>query len=81
MARGILCLLAVGFALFLWQYNQVDKTDLVGTEGRTFEKAQVVSILRDNLQEDGNRYGDQQVELYIKTGELAGQTVEATSPN
>lgn len=81
LARGILCLLAVGFALFLWQYNQVDKTDLVGTEGRTFEKAQVVSILRDNLQEDGNRYGDQQVELYIKTGELAGQTVEATSPN
>ena len=74
-------MLAIGFALFLWQYNQVDKAELVGTEGRSFEKAQVVSVLQDNLQEDGNRYGDQRVELYIKTGELAGQTVEATSPN
>lgn len=81
MARGILCLLAIGFALFLWQYNQVDKAELVGTEGRAFEQARVVSVLQDNLQEDGNRYGDQKVELYIKTGELAGQTVEATSPN
>lgn len=81
MARGILCLLAIGFALFLWQYNQVDKAELVGTEGRAFEQARVVSILQDNLQEDGNRYGDQKVELYIKTGKLAGQTVEATSPN
>ena len=81
LARGILCLLAIGFALFLWQYNQVDKAQIVGTEGRSFEKATVVSILQDNLQEDGNRYGDQAVELYIKTGELAGQTVEANSPN
>lgn len=81
LAWGIMCLLALAFALFLWQYNQVEKTDLVGTEGRTFEKATVVSVLRDNLQEDGNRYGDQTVELYMKTGELAGETVEATSPN
>ena len=63
LAWGIMCLLALAFALFLWQYNQVEKTDLVGTEGRTFEKATVVSVLRDNLQEDANRYGDQTVEL------------------
>ncbi len=81
LAKGILCLLAIGFALFLWQYNQIDKVQLVNTEGRSFEKATVVSVLQDNLQEDGNRYGDQKVELRINTGELAGQTVEATSPN
>lgn len=81
LAKGILCLLAIGFAIFLWQFNQVDKAQIVSTEGRSFEKATVTSILQDNLQEDGNRYGDQKVELYIKTGELAGQTVEANSPN
>ena len=81
LAKGVLCLLAIGFAIFLWQFNQVDKAQIVSTEGRSFEKATVMSILQDNLQEDGNRYGDQKVELYIKTGELAGQTVEANSPN
>ncbi|HIY27644.1 MAG TPA: YibE/F family protein [Firmicutes bacterium] len=81
LAWGLMCLVAVAFAVFLWQFNQIEKTPLVSTEGRTFEKATVVSVLRDNLQEDGNRYGDQQVELQINTGELAGQVVEATSPN
>lgn len=61
--------------------NSFDKAELVSTSGRTFEMAQVTEIIEDNLQEDGNRYGNQRVMLYIKSGALKGQTVEATSPN
>lgn len=67
--------------LLMWLLNSFDKVELVSTYGRTFEKARVTEIIKDNLEEDGNRYGNQTVMLYIKTGEYAGQTLEATSPN
>ena len=38
-------------------------------------------ITKDNLQEDGNRYGNQEVILKMNSGELKGKEVEATSPN
>lgn len=61
--------------------NSFDKAELVSTSGRTFERAQVTEIIEDNIQDDGNRYGNQRVMLYIESGTLKGQTVEATSPN
>jgi len=69
------------FALFLLRFNQVDITSLVSTEGRTFERARVVSVLRDNVQEDGSRVGQQNVLLEMKSGSMKGQIVEATSNN
>lgn len=71
--------MAVLFFLFLYFFNQVDKTELVNTNDRTFETAKVVKIVTDNLQEDGNRYGNQELKLQILTGSLKGQTVDATS--
>ncbi len=61
--------------------NNIDKTELVATDGQTFDKATVVEITHDNLQEDGNRYGNQEVILKLKSGPLKGQKVEAISPN
>lgn len=69
------------FALFLLRFNQVDITSLVSTEGRTFERARVVSVLRDNVQEDGSRVGQQNVLIEMKSGSMKGQIVEATSNN
>ena len=40
--------------------NNIDKTELIATEGQTYEKATVTEIIHDNLQEDGNRYGNQE---------------------
>lgn len=62
-------------------YNQVDKPQMVNTGGRTFEKAQVVEIMQDNVQEDGSRAGDQIVMLRIESGAAAGETVQANCPN
>lgn len=45
----VIVVLMVAGGLFLWQYNQVDKPQLVNSDGRVFEKARVVDIVRDNL--------------------------------
>ena len=48
--------------------NNIDKAELISTEGQTFDKATVVEITHDNLQEDGNRYGNQEIILEMKSG-------------
>lgn len=80
--RGIIiAIILVAGILFLQSYNQIEKPGLVSTEGRSFEKAVVVEVLKDNLQEDGSRVGDQVVLLKMETGPQTGQIVEANSPN
>ena len=37
--------------------SRIQKTPLTSTTGQSYEKAVVVDIIQDNLQEDGNRYG------------------------
>ena len=75
---GILCI--VGFLLFLVKINQVE-TPLVSTTGQSYEKAIVTEITKDNLAEDGNRYGTQEVRVHIKTGKLAGEDCDAVNPS
>ena len=65
--------------IFLWQYNQIAKPQMVNSDGRTFEKAQ--EIIQDNIQEDGSRVGDQIVSLQMESGPHAGETVQANCPN
>ncbi len=77
--RAIIMLLI--YIAVLIYCNNIEKTELIATAGQTYEKATVIEITHDNLQEDGNRYGNQEVILKIKSGELKGQEVEAISPN
>lgn len=79
LAAGIIGLLI--FAAALLYCNKIEKTPLISTEGQSYEKAQVVAITKDNLAEDGNRYGEQEVVLKITSGSLKGQEVEAISPS
>lgn len=79
--RAAVALLALLFLIFLYFLNQVKKPELVNTYGRTFEKATVAEILQDNLQEDGSRVGNQVVLLKMRSGQLKGQLLEATSAN
>ena len=75
----IILLITVLFALFLYRYNQIDRVGLYDTEGKTFEKAEVVDIIRDNETESGNQIGDQVVSLKLLSGDYKGNTVEAVS--
>ncbi|MGN0350316.1 MAG: YibE/F family protein [Roseburia sp.] len=67
------------FSIALYLVNRVERDELMENEGRTFEKAEVVEILQDNMQESGTRVGQQIVNLRIRTGEHKGEIVEATS--
>lgn len=78
----LLFVLLISFLIFLYFFNtSIDKTSLVSTNGRTFEKAEVVEIVKDNIQENGARIGNQKIKVKMLTGELAGEIVEATSPD
>ncbi|CUH96816.1 hypothetical protein P22_2927 [Propionispora sp. 2/2-37] len=80
--KTMVCLLTIVLALFLhWFNHTTEKVSLVNTAGRTFEKATVVEIVTDNLAEDGNRYGNQQVRLQMATGPNKGKIVDAVSPD
>lgn len=65
-------------AWVIW-LNRIDKTELVSRTGQTFEKAEVIAILQDNLQEDGTRVGEQKVRVKMLTGERKGEELEITS--
>lgn len=73
--------MAIVYIAVLIVCNDIDKKEMVSTDGRTFEKAVVTEITKDNLYEDGTRGGNQEVILRINSGELKGQEVEATSPD
>ena len=60
------------FAVFVIKLNQVEKTELVVRTGQTFEKAKVVKILQDNLEENGTRVGEQKVRVRMLTGVRKG---------
>lgn len=67
------------FSIFVVKLNQVEKTQLVSRTGQTFEKAKVLEVLEDNLQEDGTRVGEQKVRVEIKSGERKGEELDVTS--
>lgn len=75
-------IVTIMLCVLFYQYSKgIEKTPLVSMEGRSFEKAQVVEIISDNLQEGGVRAGSQYLRVRMLTGALAGQTVDATSEN
>lgn len=76
--RRLLAALVVFLLLAgLVQLNNVTKPELVNTDDRVFTKAVVTDILRDNIQENGSRIGDQIVALQL----AAGEQVTANCPN
>ena len=67
------------FAVFVIKLNQVEKTELVVRTGQTFEKAKVVKILQDNLEENGTSVGEQKVRVRMLTGVRKGEELDITS--
>ena len=79
LRRGCLVIAGILFLIFLIQYNKIEKTELLSTEGRTFEKAVVTEVTSDNLTENGNRVGNQTVSLRLCSGKFKNDEVEAIS--
>ena len=71
----------VSFAIIILagvKINSVEKTELISTDGREFEKAKVVEVVSKSATSD-DRAGMQQVKVKIKTGEHKGEILDATS--
>lgn len=69
------------FVMILIRCNQFEKYPLISTEGQSYDKAVVTQITRDNLEEDGNRYGTQEVKVRVKSGALKGKEVDTINPS
>lgn len=77
----ITVLLLAAFAGILYSVNQFDKVSLTSTTGQAYKKAVVVKVVKDNLAEDGDRYGSQQVIVRMLDGTDKGREFDATSPS
>lgn len=77
--RLLLVLFAAVIAVCFYTISQVHRVPLMENGGRSFVKAQVVSIVQDHEQAGDIYIGDQTVQLKLLTGEHAGETVQATS--
>lgn len=75
----IVIVFVILFGVLLYFCNQIEKTELLSNDGRTFEKAVVTQIIEDNITENGNRVGQQTVKLLIESGEHKGEEITATS--
>lgn len=77
--RLLLVLFAAVIAVCFYTISQVHRVPLMENGGRSFVKAQVVSIVQDHEQAGDIYIGDQTVQLKLLTGNHAGETVQATS--
>lgn len=77
--RLIIMIAALIFFIFLYFFNKVDKVQLINQKGSSFDKAVVEEVVKDNLQADGSRVGNQIVKVKMLTGSHKGEILEATS--
>lgn len=77
--RLLLVIFAAVIAVCFYTISQVHRVPLMENGGRSFVKAQVVSVIQDNEQSGDVYIGDQTVQLQLLSGDHAGETVEATS--
>lgn len=72
---------AIIFVAVIVSANQFHKTPMISNDGQTYEKAVVTKITKDNVAEDGNRYGTQNVKVRVKTGTMKGKVLDAINPD
>lgn len=61
----------------IFSFSGIEKTKLLDTDGRNFEKAEVTNVISGNLSNSGS--GKQTVELKLLSGDHKGKIIQATS--
>ena len=77
MKRACLLVAGILFLLLFFLFRGIEKTKLLDTDGRNFEKAEVTKVISGNISSSGS--GKQTVELKLLSGDHKGKYVEATS--
>lgn len=75
--RGCLLLAGILFLLLFFSFRGIEKTKLLETEGRVFEKAEVIQVISGTISAGGS--GKQTVELKLLSGKHKGEKVQASS--
>ncbi len=75
----IAALVAAILSVWVYELNQMTKTQLVNRTGQSFETGVVTEILQDNIQENGTRVGQQTVVVHMTSGEKQGEDLLTTS--
>lgn len=75
----IFIIITICFIVLLYFVNRIERVSLYESEGRSFEKATVLQVTEDNIQDSGQYLGQQTVILQLNSGEYKGTTVEAYS--
>lgn len=76
---AVMCAVIAVLVILAYRLNTIQKTELVARTGNTYEKGVVQEVLRDNLQADGTRSGEQTVTVLMTTGVRKGQVIQMTS--
>ncbi len=76
---GLPILILVFFAVWVVKLNDISKTALIDTTGRSFERGVVTQILKDNVSETGTRDGEQVLMVRMTSGPYKGQEIQTTS--
>ncbi|PWL92235.1 MAG: YibE/F family protein [Clostridiales bacterium] len=76
---GCLAVVGILFLLLFLSFRGGERTELLETEGRSFERAEVVEVVQNNETESGGVAGKQAVTLKLLSGQWKGKTVPANS--
>lgn len=76
---GCLAVVGILFLLLFLSFCGGERTELLETEGRSFERAEVVEVVQNNETESGGVAGKQAVTLKLLSGQWKGKTVPANS--
>lgn len=76
---GCLAVVGILFLLLFLSFRGGERTELLETEGRSFERAEVVEVVQNNETESGAVAGKQAVTLKLLSGQWKGKTVPANS--
>lgn len=78
--HSIVWLFIIIFFIFLYMFNHsIEKTPLLDQSSGQFARATVVEIVSENRDETGIQLGTQIINVKLRSGEYAGQIVQATN--
>lgn len=77
--RIIVIIFICAFSAALIWINDIERTELMENDGRSFERAEVTEVVQDNIQASGQRVGQQKIKVRIKSGVHEGEILSAVS--
>ena len=76
---AVIAVALIAYIAVMKNICNVEKTTMVSMNGCSYQRAVVEEVVKDNLADNGQRVGYQQVKVKISSGEHKGEVYDATS--